>query len=369
MKIQIQQSILSRHLDNAAKFLPKKDSIPILSHIVLSTTTEGLEIIAGNTETFIKSVISIDDITSHLTIERGGAIAIPGSKLTEIVKKLFGPVTIEVESGQVVIQAGNSEFGLTTLDPEEYPAFPDVNGTSITMKGKDLKELIATTSYAVSTQESTPILMGISFSQKNGLLILIGCDRHRLGRIETEIVGDDFQAVVNGSVLDELSKIMGDEDMEISFNNSMLIKTSEFSFWSRVIDGTYPETNKLIPNTFTTEITVSKNKLAAALGRVDIVAKESKTNLMKLAINQNEIMLESKGETKRAKESVEVIGFIGNVLTIGINGKYLSEAIKAIDSTEVEIGLNGLTSPVIIRGKEELSLHMVLPYRITEATS
>ncbi len=369
MKIQIQQSILSRHLDNAAKFLPKKDINPILSHIVLSTTPEGLEIIAGNTETFIKSVISADDITNHFTIERGGAIAIPGTKLTEIIKKLSGPVTIDAESRQVVIQAGKSEFGLSTLDPEEYPAFPNVNGTSITMKGKDLKELIATTSYAVSTQENTPILTGILFSQKNGMLKLTGCDRHRLGRIESEFEGDDFQTVINGLILVELSKIIGDGDIEISFDNSMLIKTDEFTFWSRVIDGTYPETEKLIPTTFSTEITVNKLELAAALGRIDIVAKESKTNLMRLAINQNEIMIESKGETKRAKESVDVKGFIGNSLTIGINGKYLSEAIKVIGSAEVNIGLNGLTSPVIVRGKDELAYHMVLPYRITEATS
>jgi DNA polymerase-3 subunit beta len=363
VKMSIQQSILSRHLDNAAKFLPKKDIIPILSHIVLSATAEGLEIIAGNSDTFIKSVISTDDVKIDITIDRVGMVAIPGQKLTEIVDKMSGLITFESESDQVEIKSGKSEFVLSVGDPKEYPAFPVVNGASITMTGKDLKELVTTTAYAISTSEGTPMLMGILITQQNGMLKLTATDRHRLSYIKSESEGDNSQAVVDGKTLVELSKIIGDGEIEISFNNAMLIRSSDFTFYSRVIEGSYPETEKIIPRTFTTELSVVKRELIAALDRIMIVAKESKTFLMKLTINKNEIMIESKQETKKARESIDIKTFSGEELAIGINGKYLSEALKVIDSPEIEICLNGKLGPIIVRGKDETAYHLVLPYR------
>jgi DNA polymerase-3 subunit beta len=366
VKMSIQQSVLSRHLDNAAKFLPKKDIIPVLSHIVLSATLEGLEIIAGNSDTFIKSVISTDDVKVDMTIERAGTIAIPGQKLTEIVDKMSGLVTFESESGQVVIRSGKSEFVLSIHDPEEYPAFPVVKGASITMTGKDLKELVTTTAYAASTSEGTPMLMGILIAQQNGMLKLTATDRHRLSYIKSESEGDDSQAVVDGKTLVELSKIIGDGEIEISFDNAMLIRSSGFTFFSRVIEGSYPETEKIIPITFKTELSVDKREFAAALARIMVVAKESKTSLMKLTINKDEVLIESKQETKRAKESIDVKIFSGEELVLSVNGKYLIEALNVIDTSVIEICLNGNLSPVIVRGKDETAYHLVLPYR-TEA--
>ncbi|MDF2652909.1 MAG: dnaN [Paenibacillus sp.] len=361
MKIQIEQSVLSKHLDNAAKFLPKKDVIPILSHIVLSSTHLGLEIIAGNSETFIKQIIS----TENFSLQQSGAAAIPGKELTEIVKKLSGLITIEAEADLVVIRTGKSVYELAPLDSEEYPAFPFVDGPSITLKGEEFKELIATTTYAVSTNESTPILTGTLFAQHNGTLKLISCDRHRLARIDSENEGEDFQTVVHGHILVELSKIIGDENLEISFQNALLVKSDEFIFYSRILDGSYPDTEKLIPTKFKTNITVNKRGLSEALERVLIIAKESKTNLIKLKLSQDEIVIESKEQTKRAKETVDLKNFIGDSLTINCNGKYLVDALKAIGSAEIDICLNGQMEPIIIRGKDELAFHLILPYRTT----
>ncbi|KIL35139.1 hypothetical protein SD71_16030 [Cohnella kolymensis] len=362
MKIVIQQSTLKRHLESASKFLPSKDGIPILSHIVLAAVPEGLRITAGNTETFIQSLIPSDD----LTVEQSGATAIPGQKLTEIVNKLSDFITIQTEVGKVVIKAGKSEFALSTLDPEEYPTFPMVNGTRVSMKGKDLKELISTTAYAISTKEETPMFTGISFTQKDGVLTLTATDRHRLGRIQSEISGEDFHSVVAGKTLLELSKILGDGDIEISFDDAMLVKSADFTFYSRILVGSYPDTDKIIPTTFATQLEVNRHELAAALDRINIVAKESKQNLMKVTVNENELMMVSEQETKRVQEFVDIKGFTGESFSFGINQKYLSDAVKAIDANQMTMSLNGKTSPIIVRGKDELALHLVLPYRTGE---
>jgi DNA polymerase-3 subunit beta len=363
VKMSIQQSVLSRHLDNAAKFLPKKDIIPILSHIILSATSKGLEIIAGNSDTFIKSVISTDDVKIDITIDRVGTVAIPGQKLTEIVDKMSGLITFESESDQVEIKSGKSEFVLSVKDSKEYPAFPIVIGSSIVMTGKDFRELVTTTAYAASASEGTPILMGIMIAQQNGTLKLTATDRHRLSYIKSESEGEDSQAVVDGKTLMELSKIIGDGEIEVSFNNAMLIKSSNFTFYSRVIEGSYPETEKIIPRTFTTELSVNKREIAAALARIMIVAKESKTSLVKLTIKKHEVMIESKQETKRAKESIDVKIFKGEELTVNLNGKYLVDALNVIDASEVEFCLNDKLNPIIVRGKDETAYHLVLPYR------
>ncbi|MGO4496490.1 DNA polymerase III subunit beta [Paenibacillus sp. 2RAB27] len=359
MKIQIEQSVLSKHLDNAAKFLPKKDVIPILSHIILSANSSGLEIVAGNSETFLKPVIN----SENLVIIESGSAAIPGKELSEIVKKLSGLITIETRKREVVLHTDKSEYELDVLDHEEYPPFPIVNESSIRMKGKDFKELIATTTYATSTNEATPILTGTLFAQRDGSLRIVSCDRHRLARIDFENEGENFQTVLHGSVLVELAKILGDDELEISFHNALLVKSNEFTFYSRILDGSYPETERLIPTSFSTEMTVNKRDITEALERVLIVAKENKSNLVKLNLSKDGIVIESKEQKKRAKETVDVKKYIGNALTVNCNGKYLADALKAIGTMEIELCLNDQMEPIIVRGKDELSLHLILPYR------
>jgi DNA polymerase-3 subunit beta len=362
VKFSVQQSILSRHIDNAAKFLPKKDTIPILSHIVLTATDEGLEIIAGNTLTFIKSVIPSADYE----LEMAGSVAIPGKRMSEIIKKLSGIVTIQTEADVAIIQAGKSEFELSVLDSEEYPEFPRPNGTVVTIKGSDFKDLVSQTSYAVSTNESTPILMGVQFTQTGNRLKLTACDKHRLAQVEVDNESEEFMTVVDGSTLSELSKIMNDlDEAAISFGNSMLVKTSEFTFYSRIIDGTYPDTSRLIPRSFSTEFTVNRNELISALDRMHIIAKDSKTNLVKIKVDAKEFVIESKEQTQRARESLDVIEFNGEPKTFSVNGKFFSDAIKPMTATEVKISLNGNMEPIILSGKDEEGFGLILPYRTT----
>jgi DNA polymerase-3 subunit beta len=177
--------------------------------------------------------------------------------------------------------------------------------------------------------------------------------------------------IISGKTLVELSGIIRDDELKLYFGQaSLLVETPEFTFFSRVLEGTYPQTDRLIPNSFTTEIEINRFELLSALERILIVAKEGdgkKTNTIKMVIDKNEIKIESKEKGNKARESIDVLSFSGDAISISVNGKYLSEALKAISVTDVQLSFSGKLNPVVVKGKDEMALHLVLPYRTNES--
>jgi DNA polymerase-3 subunit beta len=362
MKLSIHQATLSKHLDNAVKFINSKEMIPILSHILLTVTDEGLEIMAGGTESFIKSFIPAADLRQGVN----GQAAVPGRKLAEVVKRMAGQLEIEAANNTVTLKAGKSVIELSTMDASEFPKFPPVEGQEVTLKGLDFRDMVNQTAYAVSTQESTPVLLGVLFSQSQGKLRLTACDRHRLAQAELDNESEDFTAIIDGITLSNLTKIVSDkEDVELTFGTGVIAKTPEFTFYSRTLDGTYPDTSKLIAREFKTRLRMNTAELRNALDLILVLARDndSKTQLVKLTIDDQGLTIESNGQNQRASEFVDVKQFNGEGLKINVNGKFLSDALKVIEANETEINLVGGLNPIILRGVDELAFSLILPYR------
>lgn len=361
MKFTINKNTLIRPLENVAKALSSRNAVPILSEILFWLDSEGLILIAGDASISIKAHIPAD----QFDILQTGIVTLPGKKITEIVKKVNDDITVETNGLQAVIKSGKSKFELTGMDPAEYPNFMEVHGEVITMTGEAIKKAINKTIFATSKQENTPILTGIRFTFGDQIQ-LTGCDRHRLAQTHMPgESGDGLTTVISAESLNELIKIISDKDqVELIFETDrFLARTNEYTFVSRVLDGTYPDTSRLIPNQFKAEITVSTLHFIEAIERVSIIAAEEKQNLIHMSAG-DEIEFSSNTSSGKVIESLDIHARTGENFTIAFNAKFALDALKAIDSEETVIHFVGNMQPIIFKGVgDENSLFLILPYR------
>lgn len=368
MKLTIQKSTLNEALQHVSKAINSKVTMPILSGIKLEATNDGLTLTASDTD------ITIQCLIPDVEVSQSGSIVLPAKFLVEIVRKLpKETVEISVSNLQASIKSGKMELELVGLDPDEFPSLPSLSAEgTFSLKGSVLKSLIKKSSFAVSTNENVPALQGESWNLAEGVLKVIATDRHRLVSVWLKADQADGVVITNltvpGKKLDELSKIIPDnKDVLISASdNQILFKVDNLLFYSRLLDGNYPDTSKIIQQTFKSEINVNTSEFTEAMERAYLLSKEEKTNVVKLRfIDTSSIELSStSGETSKVREQVEISNFVGEEMMISFNSKYMLDALKAIDTEQIHIGFSGLMSPIIIKpvGKDE-SLHLILPYR------
>jgi DNA polymerase-3 subunit beta len=238
-----------------------------------------------------------------------------------------------------------------------------------------LKSMIRQTAFAVSTTETTPILTGVLWILADQQLKLIACDRHRLATRETSMdVSIDQQfnnIVISGKTLNELNKILPDQNSLVDIvvsDNQVLFKMQNVLFYSRILDGTYPDTTKLIPQTFQTELIVNAKNLTDSIDRAYLLSREDKTNIVKMIMQEDKTIeiSSSSSELGKVTETIETKHITGDLLKISFNSKYMLEALKVLDSEFIKLGFTGAMSPIIIQPEEGISLlQLILPYRTT----
>jgi len=363
MKFQIDKHVLVKPLNQVSKALPGRTTIEILNGILFEVNEKGLSLTAGDSATSIMATISPDDFQ----LEQHGAIVLPGKKIVDIVTKAPEDISFEINGLQVTVRSGKSKFEMTGLDAEEYPAFDYGSGTEITVPGETLRSMINKTIFATSKKEETPILTGINFKFEEGKLILTGTNRHRLARSAENIENDSvFSVVIKSDSLAELLKLIdAKEEAKISFNgHKFVVKTSDFTFGSSILEGSFPDVDRIIPNDFNSVVTVNTSKLLGSLERVLIVAAEEKTNQILITVGE-EVQIDSKtGSGFNASESLEIKEKKGPDFRFAVNAKYVHEALKTVESEEVSIHFIQDLSPIIFKGSQENDdLQLILPYR------
>lgn len=363
MKISIDKSTLLKPLDQVSKVISTKNIIPILSEILFEVNENGLSMIGGDGTVFLKSMISPDDFQ----MIRSGSITIPGKRLIEIVKKLKDVIDISVDGHQITIKSGRSKFEMTGMNADEYPKMEHELGQIISISGQTIKELIAKTIFAVYTKEDAPILTGLRFTLSENGIEATGTDRHRLSKTAEKIEdGFDFTTVVGAGSLNELIKIIPDkEKVNISFyKDRFIVQTEKFVFSSRVLEGAYPDVDRMTPTNFQTVVTVKTQEFIEALKGVDIIAKEhKKTSLVKMIV-EDEVELFAESDQGRANEFAEIIHMDGGGFRISFNAKFALNALEVIESEEITINYNGKHDPIVFKGVgNETDFHLILPYR------
>ncbi|MGM8212870.1 DNA polymerase III subunit beta [Virgibacillus sp. W0430] len=376
MKFSIQRSDLLKSIQDVVKAISTRSVIPILSGMKIEAKKQGITLTGSDSDISIQSFIptEIDGETIVENIEEG-SIVLQVPYFPEIIRKLPDPqVELEVNDQLIVtIRSGKAVFTLNGQNSEDYPQLPKFQtDESFQMPSALLKNLIKQTAFAVSSMETRPILTGINMKLADNTLSFTATDSHRLASRTAPVqeAATEFSSiVVPGKSVNELNKILHDTDepVEISMmNNQILFHTKNVYFLSRLLDGNYPETSRLIPNESKTLIHVHTKELLNTIDRASLLAKEE-NNVVQLETKENAVIeiTSNSPEIGKVSEEIKVREIDGEDLKISFSSKYMLDALKAVECEEVKINFTGAMRPFIITPAEEDSnvLQLILPVR------
>lgn len=376
MRFIIQRDRLVQSVQDVMKAVTSRTTIPILTGIKIVASSEGVTLTGSDSDISIESFIPKEEAGDEIVeVKQTGSIVLQAKFFSEIVRKLpTAIVEISVENQfQTIIRSGKSEFKLNGLDAEEYPHLPQIAEENVFRIPTDLlKAMVRQTVFSVSTAETRPILTGVNWKVENNELTCIATDSHRLAlrkaMIETENDAA-YNVVIPGKSLNELSKILDDTNDLIDIvitENQVLFKAKHLLFFSRLLEGNYPDTSRLIPTENKTNVTVITKDFLHAIDRASLLAREGKNNVVKFATIDGGVIEVSSNtpEIGNVVEEIAVQEIEGEELKISFSAKYMMDALKALEGTEIKISFTGAMRPFVIRPLADDSiLQLILPVR------
>ena len=338
MKFTVNRNLFLDNLNNVMHAISSRATIPILSGIKLNLTETELLLTGSDTDISIEIKIPVSE---DLTVDSTGSIVLPARFFSEIIRRLPGKeFSLEVkESFQTQIISENSEFTINGLDANNYPRLPEIpDESSFVISGKTFHEIINETQFAVATQESRLVLTGVHFTFSPDKIHAVATDSHRLSsRALTLENGPQAKTdlIIPGKSLLELARIIGETDPEIKVcpgENQVLFEIGNILFYSRLLEGSYPDTERLIPTDSTTTVEFDLMELSSALDRASLLTHAGRTNVVDLTLDTEKQSAKLSGESAEIGNVEEDVSFKkleGNNLKISFNPDYLRNALKA----------------------------------------
>ncbi|MGG7179190.1 DNA polymerase III subunit beta [Clostridium paraputrificum] len=358
-KQKLQEGILI-----AQKAITGKSTMPILEGIYINATKDGLTLIGSDMDVSIETKVNADVIEE-------GSVVIDSKIFGEIIRKLpNSDVRIEViENDTVQISCQKSVFNVVFMNAEEFPSLPSIDEEKqIEVPQNILKNMIKSTSFAIAQDETRPILQGILFEIKDKKLNLVALDGYRLA-IKSEYLDSDFdiEVVIPGKTLNEVAKILEDIDSQVNItftNNHILFNLKQARIISRLLDGKYVNYNSLLPQEHKLTLSVDKQELQNGIERASLMAKEGNSNLVKLEVQEENLIITSNSQLGKVREEVG-INLQGEGIQIAFNSRYLLDVLKNMEDDKVIMEMTSSVSPCIIKAKETDSYkYLVLPVRL-----
>ena len=371
MKLKIKQNILMEHLNYAIRGVSTKNLIPILSCIKLDLTSDGMFLLSTDNELAIKTFISKKDIEE---IIETGSIVISGRYLYEIVRKMPNEIINieEVIDSKLYIYTSNSSFNLNCNNVNDFPDLNlEVSKNPIILDKKVFKNIINQTAFAASTQESRPVLTGINFKINGDKLLVTATDSYRLSKKTVNLncnIENEIDIIIPTKNLNEIVKLINDDEEDVEmhiFNNKVIFKFNNIIVMTTLINGSYPDTTKLIPEEFLIEVKLSLNDLYSALDRASLITNQDDKNTVNLEILDNQIKISSNiPEIGNVEEKISAKINNNNKLKISFSSKYMMDAIKAFNDDNIVLSFNGEIKPIIIKSENLDDLkELILPIR------
>ncbi|MER2060581.1 MAG: DNA polymerase III subunit beta [Niallia sp.] len=375
MKFIIQKENLVQSVQDVMKAITSRTTIPILTGIKIVASEEGVTLTGSDSDISIESFIPKEENEQEIVdIQQPGSIVLQAKFFSEIVKKLpTNQVEIIVDNLQTTIRSGKSEFNLNGLDSEEYPHLPQITEqNSIKVPTDLLKNIIKQTVFAVSTSETRPVLTGVNWKIENNDLICIATDSHRLALRKAKIEAEteqSFNIVIPGKSLNELNRILDDHNEPVEIlvtENQILFKTKHILFFSRLLEGNYPDTNRLIPTESKTDIIVNSKEFLQSIDRASLLAREGRNNVVKFS-TMGENLIEISSFTPEIGKVIEELvseSVSGEELKISFSAKFMMDALKVLEGSEVKISFTGAMRPFVIHPtNDDSTLQLILPVR------
>lgn len=373
MKVTLNRLRFLQELQTVQRAISSKTTIPILTGVKIFLTKEGLQLTGSNTDISIETLLKADDEKAQMDIAETGAIVLQARFFSDIIRRLPEEFfTFEVtENQQVKISSGKAEFVVNGLGADNYPHLPAIDAENkIQLEAKIFTQLINETVFSVSQHESRPILTGVHFTLKDGLLTAVATDSHRLSQRKINVDSNiSFNMVIPGKSLTELSRSFSDENELVEMaimENQVVFKTSNMYFYSRLLEGNYPDTSRLIPTSFNTEAVFNGHTLAQAIERASLLSHEGRNNIVKLTISDAHILLSGNSpEVGYVEEELSYEKVSGDPLEISFNPDYMKDALKAFGDIDIAIHFISPVRPFTLEPVEssEAFIQLITPVR------
>ena len=351
MKFTIKRNAFIKKLTDVQRAISSKTAIEILTGLKITATENSITLTGSDSDISIENEISTDDSNYELLIDEPGSIVLPARFFSEIIKRLpESTFTIEVNDHfQATITSGQTEYQVNGVDADNYPHLPEIDtNEQLTIPADIMRQVINQTVIAVSTQESRPLLTGVHLTIKDGELHAVATDSHRLSQRKVKLSGAeniDYDIIVPGRSLVELSRMIADStgSLEIQIaENQILFNFDNTAFYSRLLEGMYPDTDRLIPQSSETEIELNAVSLLHAIERASLLSHEGRNNVVKLSLNsenQTAVLSSNSPEVGNIEEELQFDKLTGNDIEISFNPDYMKAALQAFGQAEVKLSL------------------------------
>lgn len=372
MHIKIDRSGLAKGLAHTQNVVERRNTIPILNNVLLEASNGVLLLTATDMDLTVQETLDCD-------VAQDGSLTVPAHMFYDIVRKLPDGQDVEIKStgdvGRVTISAGKAEFTLGTLPRED---FPNVQGDSLPqhffLGAEALRSMIDRTRFAISTEETRYYLNGIFMHTvgegATATLRGVATDGHRLARVElNQPQGAQGMpgVIIPRKTVGELRKLIDETDSDIKIELSE--SSVQFSFdrvrlRSRLIDGTYPDYEGVIPANNKHILRLDKSLFAASVDRVSTISAD-KIRAVKMAVQPGGVSVSSTSQdTGSATEELEA-DYQGPDVQVGFNARYLMDIASQLEGDVAEFALEGPSTPTLIRDPDDQSaLFVIMPMRV-----
>jgi DNA polymerase-3 subunit beta len=366
MNFSIQREELLKPLQDVCGVVERRQTLPILSHVLFRLDGKTLSLTATDLEV---------EMVAHTALETAdsGEITLPARKLLDICKALpeNSKLNFAVEKDKAVLKAGRSRFTLATLPAGDFPGVESIKeALTFVLTQQQLKDLIDHTAFAMAQQDVRYFLNGLLIELSQGKVRAVATDGHRLAMSDRQAdvsIEEVRQAIIPRKGITELSRLLEDNTETVSIqlgSNHVQIEMADISFSSKLIDGKFPDYQRVIPEGGNKTVTADSAQLLQALGRASILSNEKYRGVRLILSNNNLRVLANNPEQEEAEEELEV-EYQGDSLEIGFNVSYLMDAIHAITTEKVNLVLSDANSSALIQAAgDDSSRYVVMPMRL-----
>lgn len=366
MKIICNTSILAEAVMNVQKAVMTKTAMPILEGILFTAEDNGVKLTGYDLEIGIETTIEADIIEE-------GSVIINAKTFCDIIRHIpYDKIIFETdEKLQCKIYCGDIEYYMTGISPKDYPELPVIiNGKDIDISQKILKDMIKKTIFSVAVNDVRVIHKGIKFEIKPGEIRLVAIDSHRIA-IRKEFIdynGEELSFVVPAKTMGEIMKLIpdGDDFVKIGLGRRhILFEINGYTIISRLLEGEFMKYESIIPTNYNTVVRAKTKDMISSVERVALIITDRFKAPLKLEFREDELKISTATALGTANDKLEV-SVDGNDIEIGIQSRYILDALRAGEEDEILIGMVSPTNPVcIIPTSGESFLYLILPVRLS----
>jgi DNA polymerase-3 subunit beta len=370
MKFTMPKETLSRTLQSVVSAVPPKSTLPILSNFLLEARDGKLMLTCTDLDVSVRT-------EAESKVADGGKVTVPAKRFAEIVRELPpDEIVVGADDLKVTLDCRIGQFTLMGMDAEEFPKLPDVEeGARLTLPAREFGRAIRSTAYAVSEDETRPVLNGVLVEIRDGAIRLVATDGHRLARFsmrDPSLRGaKKADAILPPKTLNLVERLSGEGESGVEMmlaKNYAIFTVGETTIYSRLLDGPFPAYEQVIPKDNPNRATLERGPFIASLRRISILA-DSVTHQVKLSLRSGKVELSA--QTADVGEGTETLPgeYAGTDLDIGFNARYVSEALRSIEGEKVILALDKPTSAGVLTPAEadqDELLCLVMPLRLSE---